>query len=73
MDIDDRLQGIARELHSLTKLDIIGIDLLPVEDDYYLCEVNVMPGLEGIEKATETNIAGKIMTMILNDFRDGQE
>ena len=34
----------------------------------YFCEINVMPGLEGIEKASGINVAGKIIETIQSDF-----
>ena len=34
----------------------------------YFCEINVMPGIEGIEKASGVNVAGEIMRTIREDF-----
>ena len=68
VEITPVLQNIARHVCSLTNLDFVGIDLLFGESGYYLCEINVMPGLEGIEAASGQNIAGMIIEMIKNDF-----
>ncbi len=46
----------------------MGIDLLFGEEKPYFCEINVMPGLEGIEKASGVNVAKKIMETIKADF-----
>ena len=62
------LQQIANDICQQIKLDFVGIDLLFGEDGFYLCEINVMPGLEGIESASGINIAGKIIDMIQLDF-----
>ena len=59
---------IAEDIYAQTGLDFVGIDLLFGENGFYLCEINVMPGLEGIEQASGINIAGKIMEMIRDDF-----
>ena len=42
-------------------LHIAGVDMLPSKRGPLVLEVNSSPGLEGIEKATKVNIAGKII------------
>ena len=69
VEITPSLQNIAQDIYSLSGLDIVGIDLLFGESGYYLCEINVMPGLEGIESASGMNIAALIIEMIKKDFR----
>lgn len=66
--IEASLQRIAEDIYKQTRLDFVGIDLLFGKEKYYLCEINVMPGLEGIEHATGINIAREILTMIKKDF-----
>ena len=67
--IDCRLQGIASDIFDQTRLDVVGIDLLFGHDGLYLCEINVMPGLEGIEHASGKNIAGMVLNEIMEDFK----
>lgn len=67
-DVTEVLRTAARDLYEETGLDCAGIDLLFGEDGYVFCEINVMPGIEGIEKATGINIAGAVMEMIRRDF-----
>ena len=62
------IQQIAKDIYEQTGLDFLGIDLLFGEDKPYFCEINVMPGIEGIEKATGVNVAKKIMETIREDF-----
>ena len=57
-----------KDILEQTRLDFLGIDLLFGREKPYFCEINVMPGLEGIEKASGINIAGKIMETIRADF-----
>ena len=45
-------------------LGIAGVDLLQSERGPLVLEVNSSPGLEGIEKTTKTDIAGKIIAYI---------
>ena len=66
--ITKTLQQIADDIWQQTKLDFVGIDLLFGETCYYFCEINVMPGLEGIESASHVNIAQKIISTICSDF-----
>jgi ribosomal protein S6--L-glutamate ligase len=52
--------GAARALG----LDIAGVDMLQSERGPLILEVNSSPGLEGIEFATQVNIAGEIVKFI---------
>lgn len=45
-------------------LGVCGVDMIPSARGPLVMEVNSSPGLEGIEKATETDIASKIMDYI---------
>ncbi len=45
-------------------LNVAGVDLLRSNHGPLVLEINSSPGLEGIEKATEINIAGKIIQYI---------
>lgn len=65
----DEIRKIAYDIYMQTKLDFVGIDLLFGKDGFYLCEINVMPGLQGIEETTGVNIAGRIIDMICGDFQ----
>lgn len=67
--IDDTLRLIARDIYEQTQLDFVGIDLLFGPDGaYYFCEINITPGLEGIEQATGVNVAKEIITLIKDDY-----
>ena len=56
---------IARKAARILGLDIAGVDLLESNRGPLLLEVNSSPGLEGIEKATGVNVAGHIMSHIV--------
>lgn len=45
-------------------LGVCGVDMIPSKRGPLVMEVNSSPGLEGIEKATESDIAGEIMNYI---------
>ena len=45
-------------------LGIAGVDMLQSERGPLVLEVNSSPGLEGIEKTTQTDIASKIISYI---------
>lgn len=67
-EITSEIRQIAKDIYEQTGLDFLGIDLLFGEDKPYFCEINVMPGIEGIEKATGVNVARKIVEAIQADF-----
>lgn len=66
--ITPAIRTIAADIYEQTGLDFLGIDLLFGREKPYFCEINVMPGLEGIEKASGVNVAGKIIETIKSDF-----
>lgn len=68
LEITDTFTKAAEDIYQQTKLDFVGIDLLYGEDKSYFCEINVMPGIEGMEQATGVNVAGVIMETIRGDF-----
>ena len=68
-EITEEIRQIAKNIYEQTGLDFLGIDLLFGEEKPYFCEINVMPGLEGIEKASGVNVAAKIMETIKIDCR----
>lgn len=61
---DSGIRQIANDIYAQTKADILGIDLLFGKDGYVFCEINVTPGIEGIETACGVNAAGRIMGLI---------
>lgn len=67
--VTDELRRIAADVYRCTGIDVAGIDLLFGRDSLVFCEVNVMPGLEGIESASGVNVAGAVVSMINSDLR----
>ena len=67
-EITPGIRQIAKDIYEQTGLDFLGIDLLFGTEKPYFCEINVMPGIEGIEKATGVNVAKKIVETIREDF-----
>ncbi len=50
-------------------LDVAGVDLIQSNRGPLIMEVNSCPGLEGIEKTTKIDVAGKIMDFVENGVR----
>lgn len=67
-EINEEIKKIGRDIYECTGLDYLGVDLLFGEYSLYFCEINVMPGLKGIEESSGKNIAGEIIKMIKGDF-----
>lgn len=51
-------------------LDIAGVDILQSNRGPLVMEVNASPGLEGIEKATGVDIAGKIIEFVMEKMKE---
>ena len=69
-EITDGMKTIAKDIYLQTGLDFLGIDLMFGTDKPYFCEINVMPGIEGIEMASGKNIAEEIIKTIKGDFEN---
>lgn len=54
-------------------LGVCGVDMIPSSRGPLVMEVNSSPGLEGIEKATKIDIAGKIMDYIEEHVKPPQK
>ncbi|MGB0564118.1 MAG: 30S ribosomal protein S6--L-glutamate ligase [Spirulinaceae cyanobacterium] len=54
-------------------LHVAGVDLLRSNHGPVVMEVNSSPGLEGIEKATEIDVAGKIIEFVAKTAAKGQK
>ncbi len=70
--ITAEIKRAANDVYKCTGLDFAGIDLLFGRDGLYFCEVNVTPGIEGIEHASGKNIAGIVMSTIWDDLLAGK-
>ena len=64
--LDRRARGAAMGLN------IAGVDVLRSNHGPVVMEVNSSPGLEGIEKATGIDVAGKIIEFIEKNARAGR-
>jgi ribosomal protein S6--L-glutamate ligase len=60
---EDELKLAIKAARAL-KLPVCGVDMLQSSRGPLIMEVNSTPGLEGIERATEKNIARAIITFI---------
>lgn len=59
---DKEAVDIALRTAEVLNIDIGGIDLLFKEGGgYTICEANTFPGFKGLEKASQVNVAGKIL------------
>jgi len=53
-------------------LNVCGVDMLRARQGPVVMEVNSSPGLEGVEKATGTDVAGAILDFMVKHARAGQ-
>lgn len=63
-DISEREREIAVKAAQTLGLDVAGVDLLRATRGPLVMEVNASPGLEGVEKTTGVDIAGKMIAWI---------
>ncbi|TWT79967.1 Ribosomal protein S6 modification protein [Planctomycetes bacterium CA13] len=61
IELDDEYRETAIRAAQIMGLRIAGVDMLEGKEGPQVMEVNSFPGLEGIERATRTDIAGAIV------------
>ncbi len=66
IDIEPAYERTAVQAAQIMGLRVAGVDMLEGRDGPLIIEVNSSPGLEGIERATELDIAGAIIDHIAN-------
>ncbi|MEX0658106.1 MAG: RimK family alpha-L-glutamate ligase [Egibacteraceae bacterium] len=66
VELDEAYRTVAVKAAQIMGLKVAGVDMLEGADGPLVMEVNSSPGLEGIETATELDIAGAIIDYIAN-------
>ena len=66
IELDAEYQRTAVQAAQIMGLRVAGVDMLEGDDGPLVMEVNSSPGLEGIEAATELDIAGAIVDYVAN-------
>ena len=69
IDMTSEEKQIAVKTAQCLGLDVAGIDLIRSKNGPLVIEANSTAGLEGIEKATRVNVAGKIIKLIEKNAR----
>lgn len=64
VDLDENYRETAVRAAQIMGLRVAGVDMLEGKDGPQIMEVNSSPGLEGIEKCTQLDIAGAIVDYI---------
>ncbi len=66
VELDAEYTEVAVRAAQIMGLRVAGVDMLESNDGPVVMEVNSSPGFEGIEKATELDIAGAIIDYVAN-------
>ncbi|MDX1658357.1 MAG: 30S ribosomal protein S6--L-glutamate ligase [Nitriliruptorales bacterium] len=66
-------RATAKRAAKILGLNVAGVDLMRSNHGPVVLEVNSSPGLEGIEKATEVDVAGKIIDFIAKNATSGRQ
>jgi ribosomal protein S6--L-glutamate ligase len=64
VDLDEKYRETAIRTAQIMGLRVAGVDMLEGKDGPQIMEVNSSPGLEGIERCTQLDIAGSIIDYI---------
>ncbi len=66
LELDEAYSKVAVQAAQIMGLRVAGVDMLESDDGPLVMEVNSSPGLEGIETATDLDIAGSIVDYVAN-------
>ncbi|MEX0705667.1 MAG: RimK family alpha-L-glutamate ligase, partial [Nitriliruptoraceae bacterium] len=66
VELDEEYQRVAVQSAQIMGLKVAGVDMLESDTGPMVMEVNSSPGLEGIETATELDIAGAVIDYVAN-------
>lgn len=66
IEISEQERSIAINATKALGLEVSGVDILRSKSGPYVIEVNSSPGLEGIEKYTQVDVAGRIIAHLEN-------
>ncbi len=66
VELDEEYQRVAVQSAQIMGLRVAGVDMLEGKDGPQVMEVNSSPGLQGIETATDLDIAGAIIDFMAN-------
>lgn len=69
VQLDDKFERAAIKACNVLKLDVAGVDMLISDRGPLILEVNASPGLEGIEKYTEIDVANKIVGHLVKKIK----
>jgi len=67
--LTDEMKEICIKCAEAIKSKICAVDMIQGKEGVHVIEVNLNPGLEGIEKATNANIAGKIIEFVREEAK----
>jgi ribosomal protein S6--L-glutamate ligase len=71
VNLSEEYERTAVKAAQIMGLKFAGVDMLESDDGPSVMEVNSSPGLEGIEKATNIDVAGKVVQYIEEQVRFG--
>lgn len=67
--LNSEMTEVALKSAEAIKAKICAIDMIEGKDGLYVIEANINPGLAGIEKATDMNVAQKIMNYVHSEIK----
>lgn len=63
---NEKIENIVKLIKKEFKLNIMGIDLFKVDDEYIVCEINSNPGFNGYDKIIKEGFAKKYLEFLIN-------
>lgn len=64
-ELSDELKEVALKSAEILKCMHAGVDIIKNEDEFYVLEVNAIPGWKGLQSVTESSVAEKIISHLL--------
>ncbi len=68
IELTNELKNLAVKSARIVKTEIAGVDIVESENGYYVIEVNSIPGFTALQKVTDVNIPGEIISYFLENI-----
>lgn len=72
-ELSERPRRLAKEATSVLGLDLSGVDLMPIDGEWYILEVNATAGFKGLFSATGVSVAPHIARLAIERAGGGVE
>lgn len=73
IEVTKQLEALALQICDILECDLAGIDLIPTNHGYLVCEVNSSPGFKGMDIALNSSVANKLLFLGMQKYKKNDQ